>query len=66
MTTIFNISHREPLGKYLGSPVFQGKPINFTLQEIITNASIKLEGWKANCLSKEGRTILIQSQLNNL
>ena len=28
VTIIFNIPHRESLGKYLGCPVFQGKPNN--------------------------------------
>jgi len=66
VTVIFNIPHRESLGKYLGCPVFQGLPSYSTFQEIINKATIKLEGWKANCLSKVGRPILIQSHLESL
>ena len=66
VTAIFNIPHRESLGKYLGCPVFQGQPSYSTLQEIINKATTKLEGWKANHMSKAGRTILIQSHLKSL
>jgi len=63
---IFNIMHNDGLRKYLGRPVFQGKPSRTTFQEIISKATDKLNGWKANCLSKAGRTILIQSHLESL
>jgi len=65
-TAIFNILHRESLGKYLGCSIFQGQPSYSTFQEIITKTTTKLEGWKANCLSKAGRSILIQSHLESL
>ena len=63
---IFNIPHRESLDRYLGYPVFQGRSSYSTFQEIINKATTKLEGWKPNCLSKAGRTILIQSHLELL
>jgi len=66
VTTIFNIPHRESLGKYLGCPVFQGRPSVATFQQIINKATTQLERWKANCLSKAGRSVLIQSHLESL
>ena len=63
---ILNIPHKESLGKYLGCPVFQGKPTKTTFQDIITKATSELEGWKANSLSKAGRTVLIQSHIESL
>ena len=62
-TQLFNISHRVSLGKYLGCPIFQDRLSYSTFQEIINKTTIKLEGWKANYLSKAGRAILIQSHL---
>jgi len=44
VTSIFNIPQRETLGKYLGYPVFQGRPLNNTIQDIISKATMKLEG----------------------
>ena len=66
ISSLFNISHSESLGKYLGCPVFQGKLTKTTFQDIINKATAKLEGQKANCLSKSGRTIFIQSHLKSL
>ena len=63
---IFNIMQSNGLGKYLGYSVFQGKPSITTFQDIINKATDKLNGWKANCLSKAGRTILIQSHLESI
>ena len=54
------------MGKYLGCPFFQGWPSYSTFQKIFNKATTILEGWKANCLSKAGRTILIQSHLESL
>ena len=66
VTAIFNIPQRESLGKYLGCSIFQWRTSSSTFQEIINKANTKLEGWKANCLSKAGRTVLIQSHLESL
>jgi len=51
---IFSINHNESLGKYLGCPIFQKRPNRSTFQELLNKAMTKLEGWKANCLSKGG------------
>jgi len=66
VTSMLNIPQRESLGKYLRCPVFQGCPSKSTFQELISKATAKLEGWKANCLSKAGRSVLIQSHLEAL
>ena len=63
---IFNITHSDSLGKYLGCPVFQKRPNSTTFSELIDKAMNKLVGWKAKCLSKVGRSVLIQSHLESL
>jgi len=63
---IFNITHSKSLGKYLGRPLFQQLIGGNQFQGIINKATTKLNGWKANSLSKVGRTVLIQSHLEVL
>jgi len=63
---IMNITRSDSLGKYLGCPGFQGKPKASVFQDLLSRTMTKLEGWKANCLSKAGRTLLIQSNLEAL
>jgi len=63
---IFNITHSDSLGKYLGCPVFQKRLNTSIFQELVEKAMAKLGGWKANCLSKAGRIVLIQSHLESL
>ena len=36
VTAIFNIPHRESLGKYLGCPVFQGRPSVALFNRLLT------------------------------
>jgi len=63
---LMNIPWSNSLGKYLGCSTLQGRPrvTNFTY--LIPRTLNKLEGWKAHCFSKAGRTILIQSHLESL
>ena len=63
---IFNITHSESWEKYLGCPIFQQRTNRNIFQGIINKATMKLQGWKANCLSKAARTVLIQSYLEAL
>ena len=63
---IFNITHSESLGKYLGCPIFQQLINSDLFEPLITKATTKLDGWKANSLSKAGRMVLIQSHLEAL
>ena len=66
VTRIFSINHNDSLGKYLGCPVFQKRPNCSTFQDLTNRATTKLEGWKANCLSKAERAVLIQSHMESL
>ena len=65
-TSIFNITHSDSLGKYLGCPVFQNRPKSTTFRDLTDKAMMKLVGRKAKCLSKAGRSVLIQSHLESL
>ena len=62
----FNIPQSQSLGSYLGCPVIQGRSSRTTFQDIIRKTAAWLDRWKANSLSKAGRTILIQSHLESL
>jgi len=46
--------------------VFQQRNGNSILQGIVNKAATKYESWKVHCLSKVGRTVLIQSHLETL
>jgi len=63
---ILQMPYRDSLRKYIGCRVFQGRPSTSTFQDTISKATSKLEGWKANSLSKAWRTILIQLHLESL
>ena len=43
ITAIFSIPRRESLGKYLGCPIFQGRPSNTIFQDFINRAMTQLE-----------------------
>ena len=63
----FNIPRSQSLGSHLGCPVLQGGPSKATFQDIIRKTIIvRLDIWKANSVSKAGKTILIQSHLKSL
>ena len=66
VASVFNIPQRDTLGKYLGCLVFQGKSKASTFSDILEKATARMESWKANSLSKAGRTVLIQSNLESL
>jgi len=63
---IFNITHSNSLGKYLGCAVLQKGPNSTTFSDIISKTRNKLAGWQANTLSKAGHVVLIQSTLEAL
>ena len=63
---IFSINPSDSLGKYLGCVVFQKRLNCSTFQDLINRSTTKLEGWRANCLSKAGRAVIIQSHLEPL
>jgi len=63
---IFNITHSDSLGKYLGCLVFHKRPNVASFRELVDKAMTKLVGWKATYLSKVGRAVLIRSHLESL
>ena len=63
---VLNIPTSSALGKYLGCASFQGRPSSDIFDNLAVRAQSKLATWKANSLSKAGRAILIQSNLEAL
>jgi len=63
---VLNIPTSSALGKYLGCASFQGRPSSEVFQNLSHKAHSKLSNWKANALSKAGRVVLIQSNLEAL
>ena len=63
---IFQIPIKEYLGKYLGCPTIERMKKNPLFSSIIDRANQKLSNWKANMLSKAGRTVLIQSDIESM
>jgi len=66
VAAIFIIPQHESLKSYLGCLTFQCKPKATTFTDILAKATTKTESWKANSLSKAGRTVLIQSNQESL
>jgi len=64
--SIFDIPHKDSVGKYLRCPVFQGKPETSTISKILAKATGRMESWKANSILEARRTVLIQSNLESL
>jgi len=63
---VLNIPTSSALGKYLGCASFQGRPTLEIFQNLSQKAQTKLTTWKASSLSKAGRVVLIQSNLEAL
>lgn len=66
VSVVFNIPHRDTVGEYLGCLAFQGRANLSTFKEILIKATARMEAWKANSLSKAGRVVLFQSNLESL
>jgi len=63
VNSIFNIKQQDNLGKYLGCPVFMGRPNVHTFSDLVNKTAAKLQNWKTKSVSKAGRIALIQSNL---
>lgn len=61
-----HIPVKETRGKYLGCNLFKGRVNKNTFQEIVDKSHKKLDSWKANCLSKAGRAVMIQTNLESM
>lgn len=66
MVTNLGIPIKETIGKYLDCNIFKGRVNIRTFEELIEKSKKNLDIWKANCLSKAGRAVLIQSNLKTL
>ena len=66
MTRIFNFSHKDSLGKYLGCLVFKETLLKQPFRKQLANLPVNQRVAIASCLSRAERTILIQSQLESL
>jgi len=66
VASVFNISHQDSLGKYLGCPVFKGRPKLATFAELVDKSASKLQSWQARSVSKAGRVALIQTNLESI
>ena len=66
VSSFFNITHQDSLGKYLGCPVFQGRPTTVTFLDLVTKTSSKLQPWKTKHISKAGRVALIQANIESM
>lgn len=58
-----NFESSPDLGVYLGFPLTYKRPSQSQLGHICRNIRAKLSSWKAKCLSKAGRLVLIKSTL---
>lgn len=56
----------EDLGKYLGSPTYQGRLSKDTFKSLMDSTINRLSGWKKNRLSMAGRACLINSVMTSL
>ncbi|XP_019454478.1 PREDICTED: uncharacterized protein LOC109355707 [Lupinus angustifolius] len=52
--------------KYLGAPLFKGKPIKLHLQPIADRIANKLANWKGACLSIIGRVELVKYVIHSM
>ncbi|KAI5658594.1 hypothetical protein M9H77_27387 [Catharanthus roseus] len=61
LSRTFETPLTEDLGVYLGMPIVHGRKSHNLYKFIIAKVNGRLSGWKRKILSKEARTILIQS-----
>jgi len=66
VSSVLNITHQESLGKYLGFPVFKGRPTIATFGDLVSKTASKLQSWKTKHISKAGRVALIQANLESM
>ena len=62
---VFGISHRDSLGKYLGSPVFQGRASADTFSDLIHKAILSYRTGKQARFPKQGEQFLFSPILNH-
>uniref|UniRef100_A0A151UGD4 Ribonuclease H protein At1g65750 family n=1 Tax=Cajanus cajan TaxID=3821 RepID=A0A151UGD4_CAJCA len=63
---ISNIRFTTSLGKYLGFPIFYGRPRREVFQPVFDRISAKLATWKGKLLSKPGRVTLANAVISSI
>ena len=63
ISSAFSITHQDNPGKYLGYPVFKGRPNIETFSELVSKTASKLQTWKTKNISKARRVALIQANI---
>ena len=66
VSSMFNITHQDSLGKYLGCLVFKGRPNTETFLELVNKIASKLQTWKIKNFSKAGSVALIQANVESM
>jgi len=66
VSSVFNITHQDSLSKYLGCPVFKGRPNATVFIDLVNKTASKLQSWKTKHISKVGRVALIQANLESM
>lgn len=56
----------DRFGKYLGTPIIQGRVTKSTFAEIVSKVRTKLQTWKMRVMSRTARLILIQSVISTI
>jgi len=66
VSSIFNMAYQNNLGKYLGDPIFKGRPKTKTFSELVNKTAGKLQNWKTKYISKARRVALIQANIESM
>jgi len=66
VSSVFNITHQDNLGKYLGCPVYQGRPTTDSFSPLVSRTAEKLQTWKMRHISKAVRVALIQANVESM
>jgi len=66
VSSVFNITHHDSLGRYLGCLVFQGRPNTKTFLDLVNKTASKLQLWKTKNISKARRVALIQANIESM
>jgi len=66
ISSLISMRRTRSLGKYLGFPLFQGRPKRADFHPIIEKIKGQLASWKQNLLNKAGRICLAKSALQSI
>jgi len=66
VSSVFNITRQDNLGKYLGCPIFQDRPTTDSFSPLVSRTAEKLQTRKMRHISKAGRVALIQANVESM